>query len=129
MKSSLNQTLLRDDVPLSIQNESLISVNTVLNTHQTLLEKGRDTNHKILQLIDAMGGMDTVLNEYLALNKLNAEQLSTINQILLTIMDQDISKDADNIDIDTNQVLHIRRDNTYFNNLFSKERTANIIRV
>ena len=41
-----------------------VSLETVINNHQTLLNNGISTNTKALELINILGGMDVVLNKY-----------------------------------------------------------------
>ena len=84
----MDAVLLRETVtvinPESTSTDN-ISVDIVLQNHRYLLQNGGDTDDKMKQLIELMGGMDSVLNEYLLNHRqMNEAKLHSINKIILS---------------------------------------------
>eukprot|EP01084_Bolivina_argentea_P042519 78388_1 len=107
-------------------NEYEISVDDVLNTHQQLLDNECNTNNKTLELIDAMGGMDIVLTNYVRNNTLNNHTLSQINNILIAI-NREHNKSSNTAE--SNAILYVSRSNTYLHDIFNSYISVKIIQI
>ena len=65
------ETPLIGSVELSQGINNNISLETIINNHEILLNNEMSTNAKILEIIDILGGMDIVLKNYLKINHNN----------------------------------------------------------
>jgi len=116
----------------------MISRDDVLTNLEKLLANNETTNNNIYQLIEIMGGMDTVLRGYLLNTSLsfqpNKSQLSKINDVLVTIDQQGEKKREqkrkpkftyNGID----SVLTVSKDDTILSQIFTKSIASQIINI
>ena len=114
------KTPLLTNIELTDCENNDISLKTVINNHEILLNNDMSTDSKIFEIIDILGGMDIVLTNYLNidhLHKFNSNQLNQINNILLSILnDKGTKKQKTNVN-DMNAILYVSSNDTWFHNI------------
>eukprot|EP01084_Bolivina_argentea_P216031 366955_1 len=74
-----------DEVHTQIQMNTLQTVISLQKLHTQQLLNGQNNNHNLSQLVDILGGIDSILNDYLSeMNnmQLSNDQLAQVGEIL-----------------------------------------------
>lgn len=98
-----------------------ITSKTVLMNYEILLENGGNIHPKLGAIIDAMGGIDMVLRQYLD-HTPKQNQLCEINDIILSLNNTKSSdSELQNMDTTENPVIYLSINDTIMNRLWKSE--------
>lgn len=121
---------LLEELELHQSTVTEITIETVRNTHHQLLNNEGNTQCKMREIVNILGGTDVILTHYLSednLSTLSNKQLNDINQILLLInLNKNDNKLPGN---DQDLVLSLSRHHTFLHDLFSNQTAHKIIHI